>query len=62
MKKIEQKVYVTPESKDKIKKIANACEVSSSTLIRHWVENYLDILVFPEDGERGDRIEQKSNE
>lgn len=52
MNKVEQKVYISPESKEKIRKIADACEVSSSTLVRHWLENYLDIIVFPED-ERG---------
>ena len=52
MNKVEQKVYITPENKDKIKRIADARKVSSSTLVRHWLENYLDIIVFPEDEQR----------
>ena len=61
MNKVEQKVYITPENKEKIKRIADARKVSSSTLVRHWLENYLDILVFTEDEERDDKNEQSNN-
>lgn len=62
MNKVEQKVYITPENKKKIKRIADARKVSSSTLVRHWLENYLDILVFPEDEQRSAENVRQENE
>ena len=62
MNKVEQKVYITPENKEKIKRIADTHKVSSSTLVRHWLENYLDILVFPEDEQRSAENVQQENE
>lgn len=49
MKKVMQKMYVSPETKAKIEKVAEQEKVSQSKVLRHWVEEYLDILVFPED-------------
>lgn len=53
MKKVIQKIYVSPETKEKIKMVAEQEKVSQSKILRHWLEDYLDILVFPEDKERG---------
>ena len=47
------KIYVSPETKVKVKKIAKQNKKSESTVIRHWIEDYLDTLVFPEDKEGG---------
>ncbi len=52
MKKVMQKMYVSPETKAKIEKVAEQEKVSQSKVLRHWVEEYLDILVFPEDVKR----------
>ena len=52
MKKVMQKIYVSPETKAKIEKVAEREMVSQSKVLRHWVEEYLDILVFPEDVKR----------
>ena len=54
MKKVMQKIYVSPETKAKIERVASQNEVSQSRVLRHWVEEYLDILVFPEDCEKSD--------
>ena len=54
MKKVMQKIYVSPETKAKIERVAAQNEVSQSRVLRHWVEEYLDILVFPEDCEKSD--------
>ena len=53
MKKVLIKIYVSPETKVKVKKVAKQKKKSQSTVVRHWVEDYLDTLVFPEDEERG---------
>lgn len=47
-----QKIYVSPETKEKIKTVAEREKVSQSKILRHWLEEYLDILVFPEDEKR----------
>lgn len=47
-----QKMYVSPETKAKIEKVAEQEKVSQSKVLRHWIEEYLDILVFPEDVKR----------
>ena len=52
MKKVMQKMYVSPETKAKIEKVAEQEKVSQSKVLRHWIEEYLDILVFPEDVKR----------
>ena len=52
MKKVMQKIYVSPETKAKIERVAEQEKVSQSKVLRHWVEEYLDILVFPEDVKR----------
>lgn len=52
MKKVMQKMYVSPKTKAKIEKVAEQEKVSQSKVLRHWVEEYLDILVFPEDVKR----------
>ena len=49
MKKVMQKIYVSPETKEKIKMVAEQKKISQSKILRHWLEEYLDILVFPED-------------
>ena len=49
LEKVLIKIYVSPETKVKIKKVAKQQEKSVSTVLRHWVEDYLDIVVFPED-------------
>ena len=49
-----QKIYVSPETKAKIERVAAQNEVSQSRVLRHWVEEYLDNLVFPEDSEKSD--------
>ena len=49
MKKVLVKVYVFPVTKSKIKKIAVQNKKSQSNIVRNWVEDYLDTLVFPED-------------
>ena len=54
MKKVMQKIYVSPETKAKIERVAAQNEVSQSRVLRHWVEEYLDNLVFPEDSEKSD--------
>ena len=43
------KVYVCPVTKSKIKKIAVQNKKSQSNIVRNWVEDYLDTLVFSED-------------
>ena len=53
MKKVMQKIYVSPEIKAKIERVAEQNKLSQSKVLRHWLEEYLDILVFPEDEERG---------
>ena len=53
LKKVLIKIYVSPETKTKIKVIAKKKNKSQSKIVRHWVEDYLDTLVFPEDEERG---------
>lgn len=53
LKKVLIKIYVSPETKVKVKKVAKQKKKSQSTVVRHWVEDYLDTLVFPEDEERG---------
>ncbi len=53
LKKVLIKIYVSPETKTKIKVIAAKKKKSQSKIVRHWVEDYLDTLVFPEDEERG---------
>ena len=53
LKKVLIKIYVSPETKIKIKTVAKQKKKSQSTVVRHWVEDYLDTLVFPEDEERG---------
>lgn len=54
MKKVMQKIYVLPETKEKIEKVAEQSKVSQSKVLRHWIEEYLDTLVFPEDCEKSD--------
>lgn len=54
MKKVMQKCYISPEIKAKIKKVAERAETSQSKVVGHWIEEYLDILVFPEDEEKSD--------
>lgn len=49
-----QKIYVLPETKEKIEKVAEQSKVSQSKVLRHWIEEYLDTLVFPEDCEKSD--------
>ena len=49
-----QKIYVSPDTKEKIEKVAEQNKVSQSKVLRHWVEEYLDNLVFPEDSEKSD--------
>ena len=62
LKKVLIKIYVSPETKTKIKVIAKKKNKSQSKVVRHlvedclnsnWVEDYLNTLVFPEDEERG---------
>ena len=53
LKKVLIKIYVSPETKTKIKVIAEKKKKSQSKIVRHWVEDYLDTLVFPEDEKRG---------
>ena len=48
MKKVLIKVYVFPVTKSKIKKIAVQSKKSQSNIVRTWVEDYLDTLVFSE--------------
>ena len=45
------KIYVSQPVKDKVKTIAEKNNQSQSKVVRHWVEEYLDTLVFPEDEE-----------
>lgn len=52
MRKVLQKVYLSPESKEKIERLAEQKNISQSSIARHWIEDYLDILVFSEDNER----------
>jgi len=54
LKKVMQKIYVSPDTKEKIEKVAEQNKVSQSKVLRHWVEEYLDTLVFPEDSEKSD--------
>lgn len=55
MKKVLIKVYVFSATKSKIKKIAVQNKKSQSNIVRNWVEDYLDTLVFSEDEKgRGD--------
>ena len=54
MKKVMQKCYISPETKGKIKKVAELEHISQSKVVGHWIEKYLDILVFPEDEEKSD--------
>lgn len=49
-----QKCYISPEAKGKIKKVAEREHTSQSKVVGHWIEKYLDILVFPEDEEKSD--------
>ena len=49
LKKVLIKIYVSPETKVMVKKVAKQKKKSQSTVLRHWVEDYLDTLVFPED-------------
>ena len=53
LKKVLIKIYVSPETKTKIKVIAKKKNKSQSKIIRHWVEDYLDTLVFEEDEKKG---------
>lgn len=52
LKKVLIKIYVSPETKVKVKKVAKQKKKSQSMVVRHWIEDYLDTLVFPEDEER----------
>ena len=54
MKKVLIKVYVFSATKSKIKKIAVQNKKSQSNIVRNWVEDYLDTLVFSEDEKGGD--------
>ena len=45
------KIYVSQTVKDKVKTIAEKNNQSQSKVVRHWVEEYLDTIVFPEDEE-----------
>ena len=49
MKKLQIKVYVFPTTKSKIPKTAIQSKKSQSNIVRNWVEDYLDSLVFFED-------------
>ena len=53
MKKVLIKVYVFSVTKSKIKKIAVQNKKSQSNIVRNWVEDYLDTLVFSEDEKGG---------
>lgn len=53
MKKVMQKIYISPETKEKIKAVAEQKQMSQSKVLRHWVEECLDCLVFVEDKEKG---------
>ncbi len=49
MKKVLIKVYVFSVTKSKIQKTAIQSKKSQSNIVRNWVEDYLDTLVFSED-------------
>lgn len=49
MKKQLQKTYIDEKTKKAIKKVAEKQNISESELVRKMIEEYLDILVFPED-------------
>ena len=49
MNKVQIKVYVFPTTKSKIPKTAIQSKKSQSNIVRNWVEDYLDSLVFSED-------------
>lgn len=49
MKKQLQKTYIDEKTKKVIKKVAEKQNISESELVRKMIEEYLNILVFPED-------------
>lgn len=55
MKKQLQKTYIDEKTKQAIKKVAEQKNISESELVRKMIEEYLDILVFPEDEKKKGR-------
>lgn len=53
MKKQLQKTYVDEKTKKAIKQVAEKQNISESELVRKMIEEYLDIIVFPEDEKKG---------
>ena len=55
MKKQLQKTYIDEKTKQAIKKVAEQKNISESELVRKPIEEYSDILVFPEDEKKKGR-------
>lgn len=59
MKKALLKIYLEPQTKRIIEKIAVATQTSQSQTARDLINDYFDSIVFPEDEKRGYSVWQK---
>ena len=59
MKKVLLKIYLEPQTKRIIEKIAVATQTSQSQTARDLINDYFDSIVFPEDEKWGYSVWQK---
>lgn len=59
MKKVLLKIYLEPQTKRIIEKIAEVTQTSQSQTARDLINDYFESIVFPEDEKEGYNVWQK---